>query len=324
MADEDVSVLRQKYGAYWDADYICGDDTFIAYLTQEQNVYVCMGDQGQLLDAPAGASGLLYMGDALLLVFYPDRETAAYSLWDDDHEFAVSQLDEDQWNSGQGDGLGALQVYEYKKSLMDLKNVQELWTGDDQMIARLSDGRIVSHMISVPVEQWTEMAEIQGTNYGAVGLKADGTVQLQEDSESGKSEQRQYSAADWTDVVDLEGGIFGLKRDGTIASAADRDGENAFSDWTDIAQISYDNYFAALKNDGTVMVTGSLNFPEEKRLDLSDWKDMQAIKVWYGGIAGITSDGTVMAKKFTNGQSVEIELPQDAPKAYVPEKPSVI
>lgn len=317
---EDTDILRKKYGDYWNANYICADDTFIAYLTEDQRVYVCMGYEGQVLDAPAGASSLLYIGDARLLIFYPDRETLAYSLWNDNHEFSVTALDKSVWNGEcQTESQGACQIFEYEKSLVNLKNVKELWTRSYEMIARMSDGTISSHMIDVPMEQWNELTEIQSYNSGIIGLRHDGTVLWQEKETDEVIQENKYDVSDWKNIIDLEGGIFGLKRDGTIVCSIASD--TAISDWKDICQISYYNYLAALRWDGTVFAVWNWNNSDLLMIDMEDWKGIQAIKVWYGGLIGITEEGNVLATNFINGERVERSLPKNAPKAYVPEKP---
>lgn len=314
----DTGILRKKYGDYWNANYICAGDAFIAYLTEDQKVYVCTENEGQILDAPAGASSLLYIGDARLLIFYPDQETLAYSLWNDDHEFLVTALEKSAWGGEcQAENLGACQVFEYEKSLVNLKNVKELWTGSYEMIARMNDGTICSHMISVPVEQWTGMTEIQSHNSGVIGLRQDGTVLWEEQRADDSTGKNEYDVSDWKDIVDLEGGIFGLKRDGTIVCSIGSD----LSEWKNICQISYDNYFAALQWDGTVLALWDWEHSDLPLINMEDWKDIQAIKVWYGGLVGITEGGNVLATGFKNGERTERALPEDAPKAYVPEKP---
>lgn len=322
--DEDIGALQEKYGAYWNANYIVGDGTFIAYLTEDQQVYVCMGNKGQILDAPAGASALLKLGDAELLIFYPDRETLVYSLWDRHHEFSVTALDKSEWSGEcQAENLGAYRMFEYEKSLVHLKNVKELWADNSgcEMIARTSDGTIFSHMISVPVEQWTEMAEIQSVNFGAIGLRQDGTVLLQQKTEDVPSEYDiSYDVSGWENIVDLEGGIFGLKRDGTVVCSGKISTD--LSEWNDICQISYDNYLAALHWDGTVSVEWVWDkFSLYDPINMEDWKDIQAIKIWYGGLIGITEDGDVLATKIKDNDRIDWQFPTDAPKAYVPEKP---
>ena len=136
---------------------------------------------------------------------------------------------------------------------------------------------------------WSDIIEISAGN-GVYGLKSDGTV-------VGYPE---HLVSGWHDIVSIAAGsdhIVGLKRDGTVIAASDRNsyGECDTMGWTDVIAIEAGNGFTVgLKTDGTVIAAGCNKYGQ---LDVNDWKDIIEITVgsgWHYCTVGLKADGTVV------------------------------
>lgn len=102
----------------------------------------------------------------------------------------------------------------------------------------------------------------------------------------------------------------GLRTDGTVVWAGDRNHVIDVSGWRDIVSVAATNYkVVGLKSDGTVVVAvvpgstrvksdGTLVAVEDSFLsdyNVSDWRDIVSVKIGFDHIAGLKSDGTVVA-----------------------------
>lgn len=99
----------------------------------------------------------------------------------------------------------------------------------------------------------------------------------------------------WNNIVQIEacdGGIFGLRADGTVVCSNASDSLAQAGRWTNIRQIipddDYSNHFlTGLRSDGTVVTTS--------KADLSHWRNIKKIVTCRGyWIAGLKSDGTAV------------------------------
>ena len=86
----------------------------------------------------------------------------------------------------------------------------------------------------------------------------------------------------------------GLKNDGTLISSGSNDsGQCDVSDWKDIVAVSAGNrHTVGLKSDGTVVAAGSNNYGE---CNIEDWKDIKQISAGHCYTVGLKNDGTVIA-----------------------------
>ena len=99
----------------------------------------------------------------------------------------------------------------------------------------------------------------------------------------------------WNSIVQIEacdGGIFGLRADGTVVCANANDSLAQADHWTNIRQLIsddgyYNHFLIGLKKDGMVVSTS--------KADLSQWRNITKIVTCKGyWIAGLRSDGTAV------------------------------
>ncbi len=141
---------------------------------------------------------------------------------------------------------------------------------------------------------WTDIVEISANDYNIAGLKADGTV-LTLDRYGGQRKVCEI-ISEWTDIVSVciggDGGIVGLKKDGTLVTTYDK---WDLSDWTNVVTVYVDReVIVALRSDGTVLAQGYLSgYLEED--EIAGWTDIVAVSVSVSHIVGLKSNGTLVA-----------------------------
>ncbi len=144
------------------------------------------------------------------------------------------------------------------------------------------------------MRRWTDVSSLKVCDGGVLGIKNDGSVYAW-----GLSLRYDFGD-EWTDIVLGAAGsthAVGLKSDGTWVSAGDyRNGECDVEDWTDIIDIEVGkNYTVGLRSDGTVVATGKNN---KGQCNVEEWTDIVKIAVGSGinfHTVGLRSDGTVVA-----------------------------
>ena len=135
----------------------------------------------------------------------------------------------------------------------------------------------------------TDAARTSNVLYAAA--KEDGSVQ---------SSRLTQKTQTWTDVVAVAAGeshLVGLRRDGTVLSAAAGGleiGEEDFdySDWSGIVSVAAGlAHSVGLKKDGTVVATGNNDLGQ---CEVQSWKNVVAIAAGYLHTFGLCKDGTVL------------------------------
>lgn len=175
--------------------------------------------------------------------------------------------------------------------------------------------------------------------YVSAALKADGTVASNWDTISEDVGAANEDWKSWEHIVDLSlysEAMIGLKDDGTVVWCGGREDEAWWSDsamdavagWKNVAQVSAGIFdLAALQNDGTILLAGSLTsgaltertgfleismgdcllglrrngtvycyFPYENNpYDVSGWENITHISAGWDHAVGLRADGTVVA-----------------------------
>lgn len=157
-----------------------------------------------------------------------------------------------------------------------------------------ADGRVISIGSEIHMQKWENIVAICSGDGGLAGLKADGTVVT---SEQGIVEKK-ISA--WNNIVAISSGcgvIFGVKADGTVVYAGEKEEYiHHVSDWKDIVAVSAGLWHTVgLRSDGTVIAAGSNSYGE---CDVSDWRDIVAVSAGGRHTVGLKSDGTVVATNY--------------------------
>ena len=179
------------------------------------------------------------------------------------------------------------------------------------------------------VSSWTDIVAVSAGLWHTVGLKSDGTV-----VSAGSKDEDSGNVMGWTDIVAVSAGwdhTVGLKADGTAVYAGPGLNAHGVADWQDIRlplgerkelgtknkktedkkpesaelSLSIDNALlnettlstyrtntVGLRSDGTVVAAGS---NEDGECDVSDWRDIIAVRTGNGCIFGLKANGTVIA-----------------------------
>lgn len=158
------------------------------------------------------------------------------------------------------------------------------------------DGTVVGNTYNYwnPVAGWSDIVDIDASEYNIAGLTSQGTVVAVATGAFGQK-YGQCDVSQWTDIVDIavgERNIYGLRDNGTVlTSGKDRIHQGNLSMWRDITAISAGkHHVVGLKNDGTVVARG---VPEY--CDVSHWKNIVAVAAGGTHTVGLREDGTVIA-----------------------------
>ena len=181
-------------------------------------------------------------------------------------------------------------------------------------------------------EQWRNVIAVAASKYHTVGLKSDGTVVA---AGSDKESKGACQITSWKNITAIAAGLyntFGLSRDGTVIIAGSDSYEEKVRKWRDIVAISYrrhlvglkadgtlvavgfnleekqisslrdivaisvgENFVAALKADGTVVVAGIYTTYNARLYNTSSWTDIVAVSAGNEYIVGVKADGSVVA-----------------------------
>ena len=192
-------------------------------------------------------------------------------------------------------------------------------TGDSFTVGLKSDGSVVATGRNVTgqcdVSNWKDIVFIAAGNTNTVDIKSDGTViatkytgkyyngQCDVDTWKNINEVGILIAPvifveKWKDIISISAGdlfTVGLKNDGTVVltgSIDDYDVEN----WKGIISISAgDSHIIGLKTDGTVVATGS---SYHGQCEVKTWSDIVEISAGTSNSVGLKSDGTVVSTEY--------------------------
>jgi hypothetical protein len=153
------------------------------------------------------------------------------------------------------------------------------------------------------VRRMHDLKQIVCLSVGVIGVGKDGKCQL---SNIDVDSQKRYGldvCARWRNVKKIDAcnasnQVIGLLEDGhCVATIPNYDaGVQRVSGWSDIVDIVCDQYYAAgLRKDGTVVISGSGNIPDNLRKIYSGQKDILAIfpyDLWH--FAALKADGTIL------------------------------
>ncbi len=153
--------------------------------------------------------------------------------------------------------------------------------------AHSSRAEFVERLISLR----EDFASVEAYDYDiAIGVKKDGSVKLYSAHENDEKELN-WDLSAFSNIKAVEAGqgtLYGLKQNGDVVAT----GKNAaaVSGWKNVKQLSvYDNNIMALKNDGTVYVSG-----EDDVTNAAGWKDLVSVCAGRFHVVGLKKDGTVV------------------------------
>lgn len=149
------------------------------------------------------------------------------------------------------------------------------------------------------MELWAQVAQrkvIDAELYLGIAIRKDGTV-----AHSDSKLYFEYDLSDWSGIVDVAASdnyLFGLRKDGTVASYGTGSTKFNVSGWTDVVEIDASPITAAaLHYDGTVSLTGNIGqaASNQSMKEAEEWTGIVSIVVGSTHIAGLKADGTVVA-----------------------------
>lgn len=187
------------------------------------------------------------------------------------------------------------------------KDLQErVFWGDGYVAALKNDGTILVAFNDeqVVVEGWKNIVQISVGYNSVYGLTANGTV-LTDAPEFYDIKE----AEKWNEIKSIASGdrhIIGLKSDGTVVAAGNNnEGQCDVLDWTDIENIfAFDDTTIGLKKDGDVVVAGS-------SFCVSDWDNIDVLRATNVNKAALSSNGTVYysndTKKWNNIVNISLD-----------------
>ena len=213
----------------------------------------------------------------------------------------------------------------------DWCDIVAIAAGHDHTVGLKSNGTVVAigynNHGQCNVSDWRDIIAVYTGEYYTIGLKSDGTVVA-----TGENDEGQCNVSGWKDIVTITTGTWhtvGLKSDGTVVATGNNDhGRCNVSRWKDIVAISADFDTVGLKADGTIVIAGTYGDiakeagknivaisscqgtvfcvkadgttiavrGTENWKDISDWKDIVAIRAGDHHIVGLKSDGTLVSK----------------------------
>ena len=157
--------------------------------------------------------------------------------------------------------------------------------------------------IGCVVRRMHDLRQIVCLSEGVVGLDTDGRIQLSNIDADRQKEYGLDACRKWRNVKKLaacpvSNQVIGLLEDGHCVATTPRHdyGVQRVSAWTEIMDVVCEQYFAAgLRKDGTVVISGTGNIPDELRKSFSGQKGILAIfayDTWH--FAALKEDGTIL------------------------------
>ena len=184
-----------------------------------------------------------------------------------------------------------------------------LGEGNFSITACKKDGSILhdsNATIPYDFSDWHDIVKIVYSDgwYGdPVGMKSDGTcITFELDYETQKYHTVEIEDPEWRDIIDIQPGGFGLRKDGVIL-CRNSDTKIVCSNWSDIKKIytnGFGGVFGLRSNGNVIFVPGNINNNgyKEANVDISnkikEWKDIVSISASAFYVAGLKSDGTVV------------------------------
>lgn len=175
-------------------------------------------------------------------------------------------------------------------------DIVSVYTSGNTTAGLKIDGTMVAcGMGATEISEWKEIAYVCASG-SVVGIKKDGTVEtIKADS------TKQYDLSGWTDVISADTGYWGgnvaaVRADGTVLLTVTNP-ENEYyrtrvSDWTDMISIYEVGAYVVGLKSDGTVVGAGLNV--DGCLNVGGWRDIVAIRPWYGCTVGLKSDGTVV------------------------------
>ncbi len=158
-----------------------------------------------------------------------------------------------------------------------------------------ADGTVVlddaTDDLEAEVASWTDMVFIDSCTEttGVLGVTKDGRV-----LKAGFTANDRYDGCDlsaFTDIRSVAIGtntFYGVKTNGEVVASGDE--AAAVNGWNQVTQLSaYNGNVIALKQDGTVYVTGDYQVT-----DASSWSDIKQVAAGRFHVVGLKADGTVV------------------------------
>lgn len=184
-------------------------------------------------------------------------------------------------------------------------DIAAIAAGEGTLYGRKADGSIVRTAYScgtVSREEFTDLVKVVSGGGWLLGLKADGSV-VSWGVSGGLEGQTQVDG--WTDVADIAAcsqAAIAVKTDGTMlvagdmgtAAGADASGNDwlaQIAGWTGIRQaVITEGLAMGLCEDGSVVAAGA----DAASIDLSEWKQIDALAAGNGDIVGVKEDGSLL------------------------------
>lgn len=246
-----------------------------------------------VLQERAGVYGLKTDGTILLTGIAADEKKEALS-WSGIKEIFAS----DDYLIGlkyDGTVVSAGLSFEYGEpcDVSEWHDIVSVCVNDKQTAALTADGKVVSTGCVLNFFSWENIASIGIYKSSVVALKRSGEIYSSPDSNILDRENIAAFSAHNNQIITL-------KKDGTATrtyygssfDCNDKDdideeikGENIIA-----VEAGGDEYAAALKYDGTVIVQGYYN-----EIDVSLWHDIVAVSAAFSHVVGLKLDGTVVA-----------------------------
>lgn len=185
--------------------------------------------------------------------------------------FSVILLDD-------GTVISTGQVETYQKEISKWKNISDIAVGNNHIIAVDNIGKVYAvgdnSKGQCNIDDFSNIKNVYATNNGTICIDYDGEIYYTGEF-VGTSKLKQYTNI--KDVDTSNDNLIVLKEDGTCDYIASYDSESYLpitTKWKDIIDVTCgDDYFAALKADGTVeIVSTSLNTSP-----VSNWTNIIAI-----------------------------------------------
>lgn len=206
---------------------------------------------------------------------------------------------------------------DYRVQVKEWSEIRSICTTQgtsNNIIGIKNDGTLISTILSkefARIESWKDIVQVCSADTIVIGLKSDGTL-VQAGSKS-------YPIDSWRNIKQISlgsSGLVGLSVDGRVFST---DYHNDVSAWRDIVKISSGGQIVGLKNDGSVISTAfsgkhmyeQLGHDLSAIYQISEWKDIIDVSSGPFHIAGLKSDGVVVATGYKDNGQTFVEMLND-------------
>lgn len=267
---------------------------------------------------------------------YSDARNRSFVLWDEiavrDTICAMGGLNELGTAGLMSDGTvlltgGASSKLPHRKQHWEsMSNDVDTWTNiiaiasGSSLFGLKADGSVnvaAPNGLWSEVEQWQDIVSISASDYFVLGLKMDGTVQVDSWKSSNDEENDRLAwipeLSKWTDIVAVSAGTYnavGLRANGTVVVLGEPNREKYWREieqWQNIITISTGPYgdTLGLKADGTLLSAGG--YIANGDWDVSQWHNIVDFSVGYHQVLGVRSDGTVVADGYNHNGCISVK-----------------